>query len=203
MPHQGNKDAAKFVRQTNEEVLTGSPADRRYRRVLAKRPVRFVLPAGVQRNGTLIDASIRGVSVATKPGAIVGDEVELYIGDLGHLKGRVAGLHERGFGVTLSATKEQRIFLADALTVMLNAALVDDRPMRFAIGEETNLETLEGHIAHSRIVDLSGTGAQLITALQPTTGDRVLVGRKRATVVRVFEGGVGVSFVRGTPQKSE
>lgn len=203
MAHNGNKDAANFVRHASEEALKGSPVARRYRRVLAKRPLRFVLPDGQPRQGLLIDASIRGVSVATQPGAIVGDDVELFIGDLGHLQGKVAGLHARGFGVTLSTSKEKRIFLADALTVMLNPGLSNARPMRFATGEETNVETLDGDIAHCRIVDLSRSGAQLMTALVPPVGENVLVGRKRATVVRLFDGGIGVSFVRGAPQNSE
>jgi len=192
-----------FVRHGNDGALKGSPANRRYRRVLAKRPVRFVLPDGETRHGELIDASVRGLSVAAPRCALVGDEVELFVGDLGRLRGRIAGLHERGFGVQLATSKDQRVFLADALTVMLNPDLAEPRHVRFAKGDETVIETPAGDVGHCRIIDLSETGAQLSTTLIPDVSERVLVGRKRATVVRHFEGGVGITFTRGAPQKSE
>lgn len=187
------------MRQGQDAELQGSPANRRYRRVQVRLPVRFVLPDGVDRIGFVTDLSVRGAAVASPPAAIVGDDVVLYIGDVGRLAGKVAGLHDRGFGVKLSTSKDERLFLADALTVLLNPESTFDRAMRFSNENEAILETDSGLRAFGRIVDVSETGASIETAMYPNLGERVRIGRKRGTVVRHFPGGIGVTFRRERP----
>lgn len=194
------KNDERFVRPGDEERLKGSPADRRYRRVRVHLPVRFLLPDGIERHGHVTDLSVRGAAVASPPAAIVGDAIVLHVGDVGRLAGKVAGLHDKGFGVMLAGSKEERQFLADALTVLLHPESSFKRAMRFSNENETVLETDSGLRAFGRIVDLSETGASIATAMFPALGERVRIGRKRGTVVRHTPGGIGVTFRRDDPQ---
>ncbi|MEM1381798.1 MAG: PilZ domain-containing protein [Pseudomonadota bacterium] len=185
-----------FVHHSEEDRLVGNPADRRHRRVAVRLPVRFILPDGVDRRGIVTDLSIRGAAIISEPGAIVGDAVILHIADLGRWAGQVAGLQERGFGVRLAASKEERLFLADALTAFLNPESTFDRAVRFSHESETILETESGTHAFGRLLDVSESGASIATALFPDCGEKIRVGRKRGTVIRHHPGGISVTFKR-------
>ncbi|MEM1409948.1 MAG: PilZ domain-containing protein [Pseudomonadota bacterium] len=189
------RSTPRFVR--HGEASKGTAADRRHRRVVMRRPVRFVLPDGEDRKGTIVDMSVRGAGIEAEPAAIVGDDVVLHVGDLGRLKGRVAGLHARGFGVMLNASKEQRIMLADALTIALNNVGSPRQEMRYVKNEEAFIETLDGDFSYCRILDVSSGGAMVATALDAEVGMVVRIGRKKATVARIFDGGLGIAFTSG------
>mgnify|MGYP006266739007 CR=1 FL=1 len=144
----------------------------------------------------MTDLSVRGISVLAPPAALVGDAIELFIADVGHLKGRVAGIRDHGFGVALTGTKTDRAALADRLTAVLNPETLAERALRFPAGHETVIESTTGEMAFGRIIDVSATGASVETELKVAIGQSVRVGHKRATVARVNGGTIGITFKR-------
>lgn len=174
---------------------------RRHRRVSMELPMKYRLAGGELQPGVLADLSVRGAWIAARPGAMVGDEVSLFVQDLTRLDGKVARLGDRGFGVSLGGGKADRAARADALMVFLNRPSQHSRAVRYPTAEESVLETVTGQVAHCVILDVSETGASVATALYPALGEKVRVGRKRGVVVRHHEDGIGISFTGSDGQR--
>ncbi|NNU15454.1 hypothetical protein HK107_03850 [Parvularcula sp. ZS-1/3] len=180
--------------EQDAERLEDAADGRRERRVSLRLPLYFRLPDGRRRPGVLADLSVRGAAVIAPPAAILRDEVVLEVPDLGTLQGKVRRLTDKGFGITLTGTKSERIARADALTVFLNRPSEADRPVRFPTREQAVLTTADGFSVQCVILDISGTGASIATALFPSIGATVRIGRKKGVVTRHHAEGIGISF---------
>lgn len=186
---QSFKDLAEPTR------LADATEGRRHRRVPMRLPCKFKLPDGKLRQGVLSNLSVSGAAVVCRPGALNGDRVELIVPDLGRYQGKVVRLNPRGFGVTLSGARQDRVARADALQIFLNRPAASSRAVRYPMAEEAVIETVTGQVAHCLILDVSETGASVATALYPRIGETVMIGRKRGIVARHHEDGLGITFM--------
>lgn len=174
--------------------LSRAAGKRRHRRVNVGKPIQYRIAAGPKRQGMLDNLSLKGAAISSLPGAVMGDRVEVFVPDLGTFEGRVIRVKENGFSLALRGGKAARVALADALTVFMNEDKTSGRAVRFPAGEESILETMTGEVAYCSVLDVSASGASISCALKPKIGDKVRIGRKRATVVRHHPDGFAVSF---------
>jgi hypothetical protein len=129
------------------------------------------------------------------------ERVIAYIDNIGRLEGTIIERSEHGFVMAISASQRKRDRLADALTWLANRHvlnLAEDRRhiRRTPRRSDTTMVLADGTTHSVRIIDMSLSGAALSTALRPPLGSPVRLGRLGARVVRHFEDGVGIEFMR-------
>jgi hypothetical protein len=130
-----------------------------------------------------------------------GERVIAYIDSLGRLEGQIAERIESGFLMSISASQRKRDKLADTLTWLANRHvlnLAEDRRhlRRVPKRSEAVLAFPDGSSEGCRVIDMSLSGAAIATKLRPALGSPVRLGRLGARVVRHFEDGIGIEFMR-------
>lgn len=130
-----------------------------------------------------------------------GERVIAYIDNIGRLEGVIIGTSEHGFVMSISASQRKRDKLADTLTWLANRQVLDlsedRRYLRRTPKRSDSTMILADGTAHSvRVIDMSLSGAAIATSLRPSLGSPVRLGRLGARVVRHFDDGVGIEFMR-------
>jgi hypothetical protein len=131
----------------------------------------------------------------------VGERVIAYIDNIGRLEGFIVEQIEHGFVMTISASQRKRDKLADTLTWLANRHvlnLAEDRRhlRRMPKRSDANVVFADGTSQSCRVIDMSLSGAALSTNARPPLGSTVRLGRLGARVVRHFEDGIGIEFMR-------
>jgi hypothetical protein len=131
----------------------------------------------------------------------VGEKVIAYIDSIGRLEGAIEENVEHGFTMSISASQRKRDKLADVLTWLANRHvlnLAEDRRhlRRTPKRTDATLVYADGTTHSVRVMDMSLSGAALATSLRPPLGSPVRLGRLGARVVRHFEDGIGIEFMR-------
>ncbi|HEX9904964.1 MAG TPA: PilZ domain-containing protein [Propylenella sp.] len=130
-----------------------------------------------------------------------GERVIAYIDHIGRVEGVIAERIEHGFVMSISASLRKRDKLADNLTWLANRHvlnLAEDRrytrraPKRI----DATLMLADGTGHKVRVIDMSLSGAALAATIRPPLGSPVKLGRLGARVVRHFEDGIGIEFMR-------
>ena len=103
--------------------------------------------------------------------------------------------------MALSATKRKQDKLADQLTWLANRhelGLPEDRRHDRIVPRQTGtiLKLQDGREIGARIIDVSLSGAAISCSTIPPIGTPVTVGKHAAKVVRHFDGGIAVEFMR-------
>jgi hypothetical protein len=174
---------------------------RKHQRVTVELMGRYMLESRREYPCQTINISPGGMAlVAPVPGTI-GERVVAYLDQLGRVEGKVVRLLPNGFAVTFSATIRKRDKLAAQLTWLANRQILgipeDRRHDRVQPRNSRTIVTLDnGSQTIARLIDVSTSGAGVSTELKLEMGQRIVVGRLPAKVVRVFEGGVAVEFGR-------
>jgi hypothetical protein len=130
-----------------------------------------------------------------------GARVIAYIDEIGRLEGEILERTDQGFVMAISASPRKRDKLADVLTWLANRqvlSLAEDRRhlRRTPKRSDATLVLADGARHTVRVIDMSLSGAALSTNLRPPLGSPVRLGRLGARVVRHFEDGVGIEFMR-------
>ncbi len=131
----------------------------------------------------------------------VGERVIAYIDSIGRLEGAIVERVDNGFLMSISASQRKRDKLADTLTWLANRhvlSLAEDRRhlRRTPKRTDSTLVFSDGTSHSVRVIDMSLSGAALATSLRPPLGSPVRLGRLGARVVRHFEDGIGIEFMR-------
>ncbi len=131
----------------------------------------------------------------------IGERVIAYIDNLGRIEGVILERIEHGFVMTISASPRKRDRLADTLTWLANRHVLDlaeDRRhiRRVPRQAQTMIVLADGTQTPSRVIDMSLSGAAVAVATRPPIGTVIRLGRLRARVVRHFDEGIGVEFMR-------
>jgi PilZ domain len=130
-----------------------------------------------------------------------GDRVVAYVDDIGRIEGVITEQIEHGFVMSISASQRKRDKLADTLTWLANRHVLnldeDRRHLRRTPKRSDASVVLADGSTHSvRVIDMSLSGAALATTLRPPLGSPVRLGRLGARVIRHFDDGVGIEFLR-------
>jgi hypothetical protein len=130
-----------------------------------------------------------------------GEKVIAYMDSIGRLEGTIVERIEHGFLMSISASQRKRDKLADTLTWLANRHvlnLAEDRRhlRRTPKRTDTSVVFADGTTQTCRVIDMSLSGAALATAVRPPLGSAVKLGRLGARVVRHFDDGIGIEFMR-------
>ncbi len=131
----------------------------------------------------------------------IGARVIAYIDNIGRVEGVILNRSEHGFVMSISASLRKRDKLADTLTWLANRHVLnldEDRRhlRRTPKRSEANVILADGSTHIVRVIDMSLSGAALSTTLRPPLGSPMKLGRLGARVVRHFDDGVGIEFLR-------
>lgn len=140
------------------------------------------------------------VLVAPRSGPL-GERVLVHLEYFGKLEGRIVLLMEHGFGMTITASDEQRKRIASRLRWLERRAacgVADARRYdRFVPNQPVAALTFPGGIMMScLIVDISASGAAVLSDYIPNLGLPLCLGHIPGRVVRRFAEGFAMQFDR-------
>lgn len=135
-------------------------------------------------------------------GAVInlGDHIIAYIDDLGRIEGTIINSLRDGFALQLQHTSHQQSKLIKKISWLsknINNQQSDQRRhARRAPARTEALLFLEDGTQHEcKILDLSLSGAAVVTALRPPLLTIVTLGNTQAKVMRHFDDGIGIEFL--------
>jgi hypothetical protein len=174
---------------------------RRHQRVKVAVLGRYMLASRQEFPCQTINMSPGGVAiVAPVPGG-VGERVICYLDQLGRVEGSIARVFDHGFAISFTVPLIKREKLADQLTWLANRHALgmpeDRRHERITPRHtRTTLVTKDGREHIVKLIDVSMSGAALVTETKPPIGSTVQIGKTPAHVVRSFANGIAVEFAR-------
>jgi PilZ domain len=181
--------------------LAGSSSadERRYPRYPLSLPGRFMRSDKLDYPCRLKDISVVGANMSTTTPLIVGEHLIVYLLHLGGLEGRVVGRTDDGFAMTIDVTQRKRDKLAiqiKRLSTQGEVAGAEERIFpRRPVNELAKLVLRDGTILDCPMLDVSRSGASIVTPIRPPIGTEVIFAEEPAVVVRHHEEGVAVEFV--------
>lgn len=183
-----------------------SPEERRrHRRVGMTLKARVLKADGKEEPCLVINISAGGALLKAVNPPQAGDNVVVYIDDIGRYDALVIRSAKHHFAVDYRARKAKTRRAADNLTHALNTPhmRLDRRVNPRIRQDQPTVLTLEnGESFACEILDISLTGASVAIDPRPELGAVVTVGRTPAKVVRRHDKGVGVVFT-GVAEKME
>lgn len=179
---------------------------RKHRRVQWALRVRGLASDGEEFTCSAIDVCAGGLRIDLTRPLPRGDNLVLYIDEIGRVEGFVARvLDDGGYAIQFTAPPRKRDKIADQLTWLINKdrlGLTDERIAERRTGGGQVIATYgKGMSIACAVADVSLFGFALKTAgPRPMIGDRVQIGERAGTCVRYIEGGFAVDFrtPRGT-----
>jgi PilZ domain len=181
--------------------LTRTVEKRKHQRVQVQLAGRYMLESRREYPCQTVDISPGGLALLGPVTGNLGERVVVYLDQIGRVEGSVVRQFVNGFAITFSATIRKRDKLASQLTWLANRQVLglpeDRRHERIQPrNPRTIVTTVAGETGVGRLLDVSTSGAGVTTDLKIGMGDRIVLGKTPAKVVRVFEGGVAVEFNR-------
>ena len=149
----------------------------------------------------VVNFSPGGASIISPYSGAPGENVIAYIDHIGRIEGTIIRLIEGGFAMSVNASARKRDKLADILTWLANRHVLnlpeDRRHTRKQTKKRDAMVTLPDGSTHSvMVIDMSLSGAGLSSKLRPEIGTRVHLGRLAGRVVRHFDDGFAIEFLR-------
>jgi len=172
---------------------------RRYPRYALSLPGRFMRADKLDYPSRLVDISVESAAMTTPVPLHVGEKLIVYLMHLGGIEGTVICLFPGSFAMMISGTQRKRDKLAaqiPRLAAQSEIAESEERAFPRVTADEAALLVLpDGSTMVCPLHDLSMSGAAIVTPARPPLGAEVLLDKRRATVVRHHERGIGVEFV--------
>jgi hypothetical protein len=187
--------------QAQEARQYSEPGRRRYQRVQLSLLGRCMFPDQRECPCQVSEISPGDASIVSPFSGETGERVIAYIDNIGRVEGVILEKTEQGFVMSISASQRKRDKLADTLTWLANRHVLsldeDRRHLRRAPKRsETSIVLADGSSHTVRIIDMSLSGAAIATNLRPPIGSPVRLGRLGARIVRHFDDGIGIEFMR-------
>ena len=142
--------------------------------------------------------SIDGASVATPAVLTVGEKVIAYILHLGGIEGSVVRRFDGGFAMSITATQRKRDKLAAQIGRLTGADIseAEEREHTRAPGDRhLTLLLADGTALECPTLDISQSGASIVTPIRPPLGAEVIFANRPAAVVRHHDDGIAIEFV--------
>ncbi len=177
--------------------------NRRHRRVRLPLPVRYMLPDKSEHTGKIVNIGASGALVKSHPSATCGDEILIYIRQLGRFEATVVRVERDGFAVRFKPKRNREFRTADSLTWLFNDGekyLNRRRAQRIRQDKPATAILEDGTEMPCRILDISVTGASVKLDPKPPVGKELVIGRMPARIVRHHNDGIGVEFIKPTAQ---
>ncbi len=177
---------------------------RRHSRVGVKIDGRLMLEDKQEYPCETVDMSPGGVLLRTTARGRITEKVIAYLDHFGRIEGVIVRAMPDGFAMKVVLPAPKRDKVADLLTWLANqpdsGTLEDRRHKRIVPHKsDTLLQLVSGSSLPARIIDISISGVGVAIEKQPSIGARVVVGQTPGKVVRHFENGIAVEFLRLVP----
>jgi hypothetical protein len=187
--------------QEKPHVLALSEERRRFQRVRVNLLGRYMLADRREFPCQVIDMSPGGMALIAPVNGKAGERVIAYIDHIGRLEGSIIRQYDNGFAMTVAATPRKRDKLAAQLTWLANRhilGLPEDRRHGRVVPRDpvTQLVLPDGVSMNCRLMDMSLSGAAVLTDERPPIGTMVSLGKTQGRVVRHLEQGFAVEFTR-------
>ena len=187
--------------QIQEAIADVALDRRRFQRVRLSLLGRCMFPDRRECPCQLLEISPGDASLISPICGEPGERVVAYIDNIGRIEGVILERIENGFVMTISASQRKRDKLADTLTWLANRHvlnLAEDRRhlRRTPKRSDATIILADGTSHNVRVIDMSLSGAALATSIRPPLASPVRLGRLGARVVRHFEDGIGIEFMR-------
>ena len=188
--------------------LDARPVERRrHQRVKVALLGRYMLDDKREFPCQTIDMSPGGVALFTPVKGAIGSRVVVYLDQIGRIEGRIARHLDHGFALSLNVPLIKREKLADQLTWLANRHILgmpeDRRHERITPRNvRSTLRLEDGRAYNAELVDISLSGAAIKVEVQPPLGTLVTIGRTAGRIVRRFDDGIAVEFVRLLPAET-
>jgi hypothetical protein len=199
----GVMDMASIARN----ILSRAEDLRRHQRVKLALDGRYMLEDRREFPCQTIDMSPGGVALFAPVKPPIGERIVVYLDEIGRVEGGAARHLETGFALALNATSLKREKLADQLTWLANRhalGLPDDRRHERLAPRNPGsiLVAQDGRECFIKLIDVSLSGAAMNVEIKPALGTFVTVGGAPARVMRHFEGGIAIEFIRAAPLRA-
>jgi PilZ domain len=173
---------------------------RRHRRVPLDLDGRFMRAARSEHACVLKDISVGGACVSTDQVVEIGERIVAYFEHLGGLEGLVTRLIPAGFAFQFKVSEHKREKLAAQIMWLLNRSEFPDdlgrRHERTATtGRKAAMHFDDGMIIDVELLDLSVSGASVLTPARPSIGEEVVIAKIRSVVRRHHVDGIGLQFL--------
>jgi hypothetical protein len=177
---------------------------RRHRRVALGLLGRYMLTNRNEYPCRSIDISPGGVALIAPVKGGIGERVVLYLEHIGRLEGEIIRHLPDGFAMSVAATPRKRDKVADQLTWLVNRHTLglpeDRRHERITPNRaRASLKLDEGGEHIVRLIDISQSGCAIATELRPRMGMGCTIGRTAGKIVRHFDSGVAIEFMKPIP----
>jgi hypothetical protein len=177
---------------------------RRHQRVKVALLGRYMLEDKREFPCQTTDMSPGGVALSAPVKGAIGSRVVVYVDQIGRIEGRVVRHLDQGFALSLNVPLIKREKLADQLTWLANRHILgmpeDRRHERITPrNQRSTLRLEDGREYIVKLIDVSLSGAAVKADVQPPLGTLVTIGRTAGRIVRHFEGGIAVEFMRQMP----
>lgn len=176
-----------------------APDRRRFRRLELVIGGRLMEPDGVEHDCRTLDISPGDARIASTLRAYPGEEIIIYLKDIGRVKSQVVRLlEENTFAVKFEASAHKRERIAEQLTVLANPSSgveEERRHIRHDGAGLTEIELEDGALLLCEIIDFSLVGVAVRTTKpRPLIGAWVKIGAQYARVSRYIDGGFAMDF---------
>ncbi len=173
--------------------------ERRYPRFKISLPGRFMRDDKLDYPCRLKDISVIGAAMTTSTPLIVGEHLIVYLLHLGGLEGTVVRRTQDGFAMSIQATQRKREKLAGQIKRLSTQGPLSEAEERVfprrPVNELGTLALLDGTVLECPMLDVSRSGASIVTPIRPPLGTEVIFAKQRAIVVRHHEEGIAVEFL--------
>lgn len=177
---------------------------RRHQRVEVSLLGRYMLADRQEYPCQVTDMSPGGVAMVVPVRGETGERVVCYLDHIGRIEGVIARQLPNGFALQMTVPIIKREKLADQLTWLANRhdlGMPEDRRHERIAPKITRsiLLCADGSSHAVKLIDISISGAAMVSEGRPAVGSAVTLGKTPARVVRVSATGLAVEFARLLP----
>ena len=161
---------------------------------------RFMLADMTEHPCRVSDLSIDGVTLLTEVDVAPIAAIIAYIEDIGRFEGTVVATVPGGIRISFRLSTARRHRLASQLDRPGGPAEQRRHRRQLASDSKSHITLADGRVYACEVIDISLSGAALRTAVLPSLGTFLDLGRMRGRVVRYHESGIAIEFLKRLAQ---
>lgn len=170
-----------------------------HRRVDVALSGRYMLPNKQEYRCHTMDLSVSGIAIHGLEKGQLGDNVIVYLDEIGRVEGTIVRHIDRGFAIRFTPSPAKRERLLEKLTWLMNRDLIEgDETRRFSRqrppASDTKFFLPDGRSYPCKIIDMSISGASIEINIIPDVGAEITLGKMKARVIRHHDTGIAVEF---------
>ena len=168
---------------------------------------RFMTPDHTEYPCQIVAMSAHGMEVICAHDGEIGMSVICYVTHVGRVEGTIVQQFVGGFEVEIVCSERKRDKIASKLEWVVSHArggTVDDRVHERVTPTSTlsQVATADGRTYPCRILDISLSGAAIELDVRPALGSRMVLGGLEGIVVRQFDEGIAIEFLKLQPEET-